>query len=426
MRRLCVVAMVLSGCIEMIPAADAGGSMDSGAVVDAGVADAGVDAGLRDAGVDAGVDAGTDAGMSTDAGSDAGVDAGMSTDAGRDGGIDAGFDAGTDAGMSTDAGRDAGVDAGTDAGMSVDAGRDAGVDAGIDAGPTAACTTGSACGSGICLTDAGDCFNCLADSECGFGRLCGTGICEPACMNTTQCGVGRECCSGRCVDLQRDPGHCGMCTLGCNADSFCARGSCHDTRLSELCAMPEIVVMLDGIIDDDDAGHSIADVVTLQCAPNVTSRAVGQSDAGLLRVSDGEPIALGEMLVMGGGSFRQRGVAWLESTGNAELFDTSTVTDAIYSLRDGGVVSSIPFAMLSPTHDRVVIQLVRAPSGTLVLNAAGFTGAGTQAAAHYFVNVLAPTHATLMTRWYVLDWNDTDSSGAPSAGDTFTVIASGP
>ena len=109
-----------------------------------------------------------------------------------------------------------------------------------------------------------------------------------------------------------------------------------------------------------------------------------------------------------------------------ELFDTSTATDAIYSQRDGGVVSSIPFSMLGPTHDRVLIQLVRAPSGTLVLNAAGFTGVGTRAAAHYFVNTLAPTYATLMTRWYVLDWDDTDASGAPSAGDTFTVISSGP
>jgi hypothetical protein len=217
-----------------------------------------------------------------------------------------------------------------------------------------------------------------------------------------------------------------MCGLTCDSDSFCGRGLCRVTQLSQLCALPKLAVLLDGIADDDDAGQAMGEAITQQCAPLVSARLAGQTDAGLLRVSDGEPIALGELLVMGGGSFRQQGVAWLENTGQAELRDTSTTTDAIYSLRDGGIASSIALSMLSASHDRVLIQLVRAPSGTLVLNAAGFTGTGTRAAAEYFVNVLLPTHATLSTRWYVLDWVDTDASGGPSAADTYTVIASGP
>ena len=81
---------------------------------------------------------------------------------------------------------------------------------------------------------------------------------------------------------------------------------------------------------------------------------------------------------------------------------------------------------MSPTDDRVLIQLVRTPSGALVLNTAGFYGEGTVAAADYFINTVLPNRATLTTRWYVLRWVDVDASGGPSVGDTYTVISSGP
>ncbi|HEY0880605.1 MAG TPA: hypothetical protein VGD87_03685, partial [Archangium sp.] len=150
------------------------------------------------------------------------------------------------------------------------------------------------------------------------------------------------------------------------------------------------------------------------------------NDAGLLRVATGEPLQLGELLVAGGGSFRQRVVGWAEQTRTAWLSDTSTATDAIYSLPDGGVVSSVPFSMLSAAKDRIVIQLVRAPTGALVLNAAGFNGEGTRAAAEYFVSTVLPNRAALSTRWYVVEWTDTDASGGPSAGDGYALIATGP
>jgi hypothetical protein len=83
----------------------------------------------------------------------------------------------------------------------------------------------------------------------------------------------------------------------------------------------------------------------------------------------------------------------------------------------------VPVGSLGPGLDRFLIQVVRAPSGSLVLNAAGYFGAGTLAAAQYFVDVVNPMRATL--RWYVVEWEDLDASGGPTPGDRYTVIASG-
>ncbi|MDP2275799.1 MAG: hypothetical protein Q8N23_03080 [Archangium sp.] len=183
-------------------------------------------------------------------------------------------------------------------------------------------------------------------------------------------------------------------------------------------------MLLDEVTEDDDAGLSMAAALVASCTPAVTRRAVAQGDGGVL-TAGGEPVVWGELLVAGGGSFRQQAVRWLEQNGAAQVSDTSDAVNAIYSLRDGGVVSSVPAATLGPTLDRVVVQVVRAPSGSVVLSAQGYHAPGTLAAARYFVQTLLPARATLTTRWYVLEWEDLDASGGPTAGDRYTVIASG-
>lgn len=346
--------------------------------------------------------------LSLGCGSPSGADGGGGNDSGipQDGGF-------PDSGLPND-GHDAGAaDAGGDA-------PDAGV---VDAGPVYGCATGSQCASGVCLPS-GECRTCQSDFECHEGRRCGSGVCAASCATAATCGAGQDCCGGRCVDPQRDPAHCGQCTQACTATQFCGRGACRATDFSQLCQQPLMTLVLDQITEDDTAGLRMVNALVTDCSPAVTSRSAGQDDAGVLRLSDGEPLATGELLVMGGGSFRQRAVRWLETNRQAAVSDTSTSLEAIYSLADGGVVSSVPFSTLSSTRDRVLVQLVRAPSGALVLNAAGFNGSGTLAAAFYFVQTLLPMRATLTTRWYVIDWEDLDVNG-PSAGDRYTVIASG-
>lgn len=356
-----------------------------------------------------------DAGGIPDAGS---ADAGAG-DAGPTAG-DAGVDAGTDGGV------DAGVDGGPDAGP--DAGIDAGFDAGVDAGPPpTGCRTNAQCLSGLCLPS-GHCKNCQADSECADGGVCGTGTCSAPCGDGgTACSGGTTCCDGRCVDTARDPAHCSACAAPCTASQFCGRGACVEATFAQLCGQATATAMLDGVTDDDLATLSMNGAVVSQCTPAVTASSAGpQTDAGILRAADGEPLALGELLVAGGGSFRQRAVRWLENTNNAQVRDVSTSTRVLYALQDGGLVTDEDMLTFSATRDRLIIQLVRAPSGALVLNAAGLNGPGTRAAADYFVRTLLPNRANLTTRWYVVDWTDNDGTPGPSAGDTYAVINSGP
>lgn len=350
------------------------------------------------------------------------ADAGSAADAGT---IDAGSagDAGTDAG---DAGLDAGrPDGGSDAGA--DAGIDAGFDAGFDAGPPpTGCRTNSQCASGLCLPS-GHCKNCQADTECADGGVCGTGVCSAPCGDGgVACGGGATCCSGRCVDTARDPSHCSGCATACTSTQFCGRGACVEATFGQLCQQPLSTALLDGVSDDDAATQALNAALVAQCTPTVTASVAGQTDAGLLRAADGEPLVVGELLVAGGGSFRQQAVRWLENTNNAQVRDVSTSTQAMYALQDGGLVTNEPMSTFTTTRDRLIIQLVRAPSGALVLNAAGLNGPGTRAAAEYFVGQLLPNRANLTTRWYVVDWTDNDGTPGPSAGDAYAVINSGP
>lgn len=415
--------------VTMVAGCDCGpGKSDPDSGVDSGPSDSGIDAGQPDAGppdsgmLDAGkTDAGMDAGQpdAGDAGAPDGGDAGQ-PDAGEP---DAGEPDGGDAGQA-----DAGDAGEPDAGEQPDAGDggdpDAGdPDAGQDAGPPPGCVNPSDCTSGICLAS-GDCLNCQSDSECADAGVCGTGVCASSCTTSLSCAMGQDCCGDRCVNFQRDPVNCGGCGTVCTPTQFCGRGLCREADFSQLCALTTTTVMLNGLTVDDDAGLAMGEALVVACAPDMASHLAGQDDAGVLSAA-GEPLALGELLVMGGGSFRQAAVRWLEMTNRAHLHDTSTGVDAIYSLQDGGVASSTPFANLSETKDRIALQLVRTPTGSLVLNAAGFYATGTLAAAHYFIEQVLPQRATLTTRWYVIEWEDVNMSGGPDAADTFTVIASG-
>ena len=186
--------------------------------------------------------------------------------------------------------------------------------------------------------------------------------------------------------------------------------------------MSRSLALLDGLREDDDAGLSMASALAASCPPTVVASATRQLDAGVLDAITGEPILTGPMLCVGGGSFFQRSIGWLENANLAPVRDTSTSTQYRLSLRDGGVVATGPAAALGPTHDIFVIQLVRTPIGSVVLNTGGFFGEGTTAGAWYFQNVLLPMRPALTSGWYVVEWTDGNANG-PDLSDTFTQLA---
>ncbi len=183
--------------------------------------------------------------------------------------------------------------------------------------------------------------------------------------------------------------------------------------------MTQATALLDG--RDDDAGLVLTQALSGSCMPLVATSAVPQLDSGVLAV-DGEPLLTGSMLCVAGGSFFQRSIDWLESNALAHVTDTSTTSQYRLTLRDGGVAAMGSMATLSPTHDVFVLQLVRAPSGAVVLNSGGFFAEGTVAGAWYFQNVMMPMRASLSSPWYVYEWTDTTGNG-PDVADTFTRLA---
>lgn len=191
--------------------------------------------------------------------------------------------------------------------------------------------------------------------------------------------------------------------------------------LSNVCNVAEATAVLDGRPEDDDASATLVQALVSLCVPSPTTASLPQLDAGVLSMVTGEPLLAGPMLCLGGGSFFQRSIGWLEGVNLAQVRDTSTATQYRLTLRDGGVIATGPISALGLTHDITVIQLVRAPSGATVLNTAGFHGPGTTAGAWYFRNVLLPMRASLTSSWYVVEWTDSSLNG-PDATDTFTRL----
>ncbi|MBE2248398.1 MAG: hypothetical protein IAE78_02540 [Myxococcus sp.] len=284
------------------------------------------------------------------------------------------------------------------------------------------CRAGADCRSGLCLPSH-DCVTCQGDVECEASRVCGSGVCGASCATSLTCPSGFECCGTRCVNTAFDPSHCGQCGQVCAGETFCGASGCRAAIVSNVCQVRQATALLDGLVEDDGAGNTLAQGLATQCAPaTITTSSVPQLDSGVLDAVTGEPLLFGPMLCVGGGSFFQRSIGWLESVNLAPVRDTSTATQYRLSLRDGGAVASGAVSSLGATHDVFVIQLVRTPTGATVLNTGGFYGEGTTAGAWYFRNVLLPMRASLTSGWYVVEWTDQNANG-PDAMDTFTVLA---
>jgi hypothetical protein len=94
---------------------------------------------------------------------------------------------------------------------------------------------------------------------------------------------------------------------------------------------------------------------------------------------------------------------------------------------DGAALVDVPVATLGASHDSFAIYVAIDPDpGAFALAAYALLSAGTAAAGWYWKNVVARTLPTWTSAWALIEWTDTDADGQPSAGDTFTTIASWP
>lgn len=173
--------------------------------------------------------------------------------------------------------------------------------------------------------------------------------------------------------------------------------------------------------------RALAQALVDKCANSQTVREVSQTVADALNPSSGHPVSgSDELLVIAGSSYFQKGADFMVVNqfapltnqvgggGNYEIKNSST----------GVVIASELPSEASDSHDIFGIDFMREPaSGSLVLNAYGFSSAGTAAATYYFEHSIAGVTGSPNV-WYVGEWADKDADLKPDA-DEFTIIASG-
>jgi hypothetical protein len=236
-----------------------------------------------------------------------------------------------------------------------------------------------------------------------------------------------SCCGGWCTDVTKDPRNCGSCGNACTTTQFCTGARCDEAVLKNVCANPRATVVLDPYMPDNEAGTSLGSALNAACLPPVMANTTPQ-DSGVALSPTGRPITgPGDTLIAGGGFFGQDVVAYMEENGIAPLtLGTNGPSSWIRNNKTGASIITVPTTMLTATLDYFAFEVSVEPnSGTLCLFGFGMLAPGTEAAAYYFQHNVAPQLAMYPSAWYVYGWTDTDGNGAPSAGDTFTLIGQG-
>jgi hypothetical protein len=222
--------------------------------------------------------------------------------------------------------------------------------------------------------------------------------------------------------------NCGACGNACTPTQFCTGVACDDAVLQNVCATARATVVLDPFAADNEAGVALGAALANGCMPPVTVSTTPQDSGVAEDPATGRPLTgPGDILVAGGGFFGQRAVAYMESAKIAPLALGTDGTNAwIKNTKTGTNVVRVANAMLTSHHDYFALEVTVEPtSGTLCFFGYGMYAPGTTAAAYYFQSAVIANRAMFPDVWYVYEWTDTDNSGTPSAGDTFTSVAHG-
>ncbi|HEY1958256.1 MAG TPA: hypothetical protein VGH28_21715 [Polyangiaceae bacterium] len=250
----------------------------------------------------------------------------------------------------------------------------------------------------------------------------------PACGPNNPCADDAStCCSSICTNLKKDPKNCGACGTACGAQQFCNGQACFDAIVANLCHNASAAVVLDGLPPDDDASVTIGGAIDGGCVPAVVVRQIVQGAPGSIDDAGRPLLGPGDTYVAAGGGFGQNEVAYMGSTFEAPVYVTGDANSISFNKSsDKTLIVQAQNTVLTAHHDYFVAYTAVEPvSGTLVFNVYGFYAPGTAAGAYWFRTQVAPSVGTFTKAFYVYEWTDTDSDGLPSAGDTFTLVASG-
>jgi hypothetical protein len=218
---------------------------------------------------------------------------------------------------------------------------------------------------------------------------------------------------------------------------------CEPATFSNLCDNPSETLIFDQYDADNAAAVEIGTALQSACGMNLVIPAHDDggvlADAGVLNPVSGEPTTgIGNLCVIGGGSFGQQAVGYLDAKSLTEVYirgvvDDAGVLDLLFTDRGGpGAptdVASEPYSATTQNTDYFLLQMSVDPvTGSLCFMTLGITAAGTTAGAYYAANdfIANGDFASSTKSWLVYKWTAAGDAGVVSEQDTFTLIASGP
>ncbi len=288
---------------------------------------------------------------------------------------------------------------------------------------------GTGCASNVC-DSAHECSSCVSDSECAPGHVCSSGTCLPNCGHDNDCPSSLTCCGDRCADLTRDHSACLACGTACAANQFCGTTGCQNGTIANVCGSVKATFLKDGL-DVDDAEDDVLSAntgLTATCT-NTTVTSTKQELSPTINPTTGQPVVgSGNLQVVVGGPFGQSLIRYLDAAAVTSIYSTYDNGNEQFRLRSGGT-PPVDVAQSTSTdgHDFVLIETVVDPTtGTLMLAIDGFQQYGTTAGVWYFLNTMLPSLSTYTKSYYVYEWTDSDGDKAPSSGDAFSLVTSGP
>jgi hypothetical protein len=201
--------------------------------------------------------------------------------------------------------------------------------------------------------------------------------------------------------------------------TVCNGTDCSAIPMSRLCGRPHTTLIQDGLSPDDTSNAMIQQALVDDCLPVPATASLEKGRAGAIDPTTGRPMAgKDNLLTIAGGNYVQKTVAYLDTIAATQVYLVTKQDGSWqYVSRAGTVVAELSSTTFSPTHDILLIELVRDPlSETPVLIAFGQEAESTRAAAWYVAHQILPHASSYDKSWYAFEWT-ASPTGADDASN---------